>query len=496
MLTLPDTITDMDLMPALPDALLLGPPGTADALDFNKGRVGRNEDITLGEWSTQQLNDSMEIGREAEDNLSMPDEELDLDLGDDLAPQNFDDDDETSIHMGREAPAARAIGDDLMSDPAKAADDSIFNRLDDDDGPRGVDDDMNFDFPDDPIDLTIGGETAGRASPSPSRAASNDGDNEFLDATIVDEDGDAQQPLRQRKKKVLQADTETTIRNGQIERQQRDRSKILQPSSFLPRDPFMLGLMTLQKNGGFVSNVFENRGKGWAPEIQDMFSLENIRKIGQLKRRRDSGVGDLSDGEELHNGRPDKLPRLSFGEDEEAAIDIGDLDGPAGDVTRSVIQIGGDDNDVAVYDFEDDDGPGAIFDDGPLSPALDNTFDVTVPPLVHPEDDGPISQGTTHVVHLLREQFGDDAADSPARRAKAVVKFQDLLPKSNTTKSDATKMFFEVLVLATKDAIKVDQEDGVLGGDISVRGKRGLWGAWAEKDAGGEIAKQAPEIEA
>jgi len=55
-------------------------------------------------------------------------------------------------------------------------------------------------------------------------------------------------------------------------------------------------------------------------------------------------------------------------------------------------------------------------------------------------------------------------------------------------------MFFEILVLATKDAIKTEQREGELGADIRVRGKRGLWGDWAEKEAGGEIDTQGEEI--
>ena len=55
---------------------------------------------------------------------------------------------------------------------------------------------------------------------------------------------------------------------------------------------------------------------------------------------------------------------------------------------------------------------------------------------------------------------------------------------------DATKMFFEVLVLATKDAIKVEQPQSDLGGAIRLRARRGLWGSWAEEKAGGEIATQ------
>ena len=51
-------------------------------------------------------------------------------------------------------------------------------------------------------------------------------------------------------------------------------------------------------------------------------------------------------------------------------------------------------------------------------------------------------------------------------------------------------MFFELLVLGTKDAVKVEQEGGELGLPIRVRGKRGLWGDWAAREAGGEIAGQ------
>ena len=82
------------------------------------------------------------------------------------------------------------------------------------------------------------------------------------------------------------------------------------------------------------------------------------------------------------------------------------------------------------------------------------------------------------------------SSPSPDKRKKASVLFQDLLPEATTTRADATKMFFEVLVLATKDAVKVEQQEALLGGPIRVRGKRGLWGDWAEREAGGEIAEE------
>jgi Conserved region of Rad21 / Rec8 like protein len=46
-------------------------------------------------------------------------------------------------------------------------------------------------------------------------------------------------------------------------------------------------------------------------------------------------------------------------------------------------------------------------------------------------------------------------------------------------REDAVKMFFEVLVLASRDAIRVEQRSGF--GEISVRGKEGLWKGLGEE---------------
>jgi cohesin complex subunit SCC1 len=137
---------------------------------------------------------------------------------------------------------------------------------------------------------------------------------------------------------------------------------------------------------------------------------------------------------------------------------------------------------------DDDDGRGA--DGGSYMPA----FDETTAPLVHPQDSGPVSLGTKHAVHILRDLFGSESAHNADKRKKTTVVFQDLLPERKTTKAEATKMFFECLVLATKDAIKVEQAEG-MGAPIRVRAKRGLWGDWAEREAGGEMAQQLEEIQ-
>ena len=127
-------------------------------------------------------------------------------------------------------------------------------------------------------------------------------------------------------------------------------------------------------------------------------------------------------------------------------------------------------------------------DEGPM-----DAFDETTMPILHPAEAGPISVGTRHAVHLLRDRFagmGIGETSMPSKRSNTSVLFQELLPEERTTRPDATKMFFEVLVLATKDAIKVEQPQTDLGGAIRLRARRGLWGSWAEEKAGGEIATQ------
>jgi cohesin complex subunit SCC1 len=93
-------------------------------------------------------------------------------------------------------------------------------------------------------------------------------------------------------------------------------------------------------------------------------------------------------------------------------------------------------------------------------------------------------------VHLLRERFGAGAEESESERHSNSIVFQDMLPETRTSRADATKMFFEVLVLATKDAIKVEQPGTELGGPLRIRAKRGLWGQWAETAASGELPSQ------
>lgn len=459
-------------LPPPPDASWLL-SGVEDVTATPVGRKGRasNRDINLQE---DYDNSQFLQGSNANDDAIATLDDLDLGLDFGL--------DDPSIEVGRNAPMG-GIDDDVFSDidmvTGKNApdvsrtlnfDDNV--RIADDDGDVNMGGEDDFQFNDQDRSLMPG-------APVPvQRAGSVESQLSDVDELLASKDvADMYEPLddttmtvtrrptqRARKQKVLMPDDEIALTSTYIKQQQANRNNITKPASFLPRDPLMLALMDMQKNGGFVSSIMsDGRSAAWAPELRGMLSLDTFR--GELKRKRDSGVADV--GSDVGAA---KSPRLEIGD--ETDFGFGDALG-----NQSVGPDG------TMLEIPADDG---MFDDGgsPLP-----SFDETTMPLVHPADSGPVSQGTKHAVHVLRDLFGHDCATDEEKRKKSNVVFQSLLPEETTTKADATKMFFECLVLATKDAIKVDQGEG-LGDAIRVRGKRGLWGDWAERDAGGKIDNQ------
>ena len=521
---LPDTITPYDNLDLLP------PPSsdflasqleevTATPISSRKAAVRPNiRDINLQEDfnNSQFLQDT--TGDDDELALAnMDDLDLELDFGMDIddRPSKLMD---KSVEMGRDAPAARSIEDDMFSEldmglgkDRQAREASLGLDLDFGDGIHIADDEGDIQMGDDDLQFNFGDESAmpGAGRPDVNRARISESPLSDIDENLAKEvemeysrhqntdmyePGDdatadtIQAPQRQKKKKLLQPDDQTMLSNAQIKEQQSKRDNILKPQSFLTYDPYIVGLMDLHKNGGFVNNVlFEGRSDGWAPELKGLLSLSSIRP-NDLKRKRDSGVADM-DSEDEHGAS--KSPRLELPEDETVLGLDGTIAGNqsvAADGT--ILDIPADDT-VVFHDDDDNERPGSR--GGAPSSPMPN-FDDTTMPIVHPADSGPVSIGTKHAVHILRDLFGADAATNSEKRKKTAVVFQELLPEKKTSKADATKMFFECLVLATKDAIKVEQPEGSLGGPIRVRGKRGLWGDWAEREAGGEVARdQQPQ---
>lgn len=522
---LPDQITPYDNLDLLP------PPSsdflasqleevTATPAGSRKPMAARpsNRDINLQEDfnNSQFLHDT--TGDDEELALAnMDDLDLELDFGMDIddRPSKLMD---KSVEMGRDAPDARPVEEDMLSElgaggPSKdrqAREASLGLDLDFGDGIQIADDEGDIRMRDDDLQFDVGDQSAMPDTAVPtgsdmsrariSESPLSDIDEEFAKEVELEysrhmntdmyEPGDdptastVNAPQRQKKKKLLQPDEQTMLSNSQIKEQQSKRDNILRPQSLVAHDPYVVGLLDLHKNGGFINNILlEGRSDAWAPELKGLLSLGSIRP-NDLKRKRDSGVADM-DSEDEHGAS--KSPRLELPEDETVlGLDGANAANQSMTADGTVLEIPAHDDTAAIHGDDENERPASR--GGPSSPAP--AFEDTTMPVVHPADSGPVSIGTKHAVHVLRDLFGAEAATNAEKRKKTAVVFQELLPEQKTTKADATKMFFECLVLATKDAIKVEQPEGTLGGPIRIRGKRGLWGDWAEREAGGEMDRE------
>lgn len=525
-LMLPDQITPYDNLDLLPppsaDYLasqieeVTGAPIMARKVQVRASQrdINLQEDFNNSQFLNNTMIDEEELALANNDDLGL---ELDFGMDIDERPSKFMD---TTIEMGRDAPNARAVEDDIFSElsagPGKqrgTREPSLGLDLDYGDGVRIADDEGDIQMGDDDLQFNVadhseipeGLSTPGAPDMARTRISESplsDIDDEFAKEVEMEysrhnnsdmyepgEDPTASTiiaPQRSKKRKLLQPDEQTMLSNAQIKEQQSKRDNILKPQSFGTQDPYLMALLDLQKSGAFVSSVLlENRSDSWADELSDMLSLSTFRPF-DLKRKRDSAIADMEVDDE--DGTR-KSPRLELPDDESTVVGRAEsINGNQSETAEGTeIELAAND-DGAVFHDEDQERPGSRNANSPVP-----NFDETIAPIVHPADSGPVSIGTKHAVHILRDLFGAEAAHNADKRKKTAVVFQDLLPEGRTTKADATKMFFECLVLATKDAIKVEQKEGALGGHIRIRGKRGLWGDWAEREAGGEMAQQSQQ---
>lgn len=501
-LILQDAITDIDFLAPMPDPSLL----LSQSLDLqNLGLPNFGGDWDMD--SSQFLSNSVEQPR-AEHEILEEADDLDIDLGDDFdIPPPLDEG--TSIEIGRDAPAARRLSEEFNNTEL----DKELENADD----LGIDlgEDLT-ELPPRPevtitdTDIDMGGmtelgdldepivqeeEPVRERSASPlseldedeQRALEEEVQNTSLFQPIAEpepEEEEEQHQARAKRRRVIQQDTQTQLSSNEIRAQQNNREDILKPVSFLPRDPLLMALMNMQKSGGFVSSILgDGRSQGWAPELRGILSLEVVSRPAQ-KRKRDTDVAAAEDA----RATTSPVPQLEFEEDQ-PLIEEGDI-GLGGDTT-----LGGEEQEL--QQLEDEPIPQEE-EEEVFSPIPDN-FDDTTVPLLHPADSGVVSLETKHAVHLLRQVFGDAAETSEEERRNTAVSFQGMFPEATTAKTDIARMFNEILVLGTKDAIKVEQktDENELGGPIRIRAKRGLWGSWAETDvSGAEAIKSAAAAEA
>lgn len=474
-------ITDLDLLAPMPDPSLL----LSQTLDGDLA-LGNT---TIADWDASQfLSNSVEQARHEEMELQDMDD-LGIDLGEDL-----------ELEVGRDAPSERPMEEEFGTE-LKLRDDVDFDLDIGEEltglGPQ-VDTELNLG------DTEMGGmEGTDMPLPIPSSVAGDDvpaltredsplselGEDEETrlaqeiaeqDPTTIelDQEEESVHQARAKRRKVITQDAETMISTAQLRDQQANREKILKQASFLPRDPLLMALLNMQRSGGFVSSILgDGRSQGWAPELRGILSLEVVSRPS--KRKRDNAAAGLEQTEE----EAAALPELDVEQD--------DLTLGGGDIQPGDITLGGDE---PIMQLPSDIGQRPVEEDEEAFSPIPDNFDDTTAPIYHPAESGPVSLGTKHAVHLLREQFGPEAEESESIRQKNTIVFQELLPEAQTSRADATKMFFEVLVLATKDAIKVDQPGTELGGPLRIRAKRGLWGQWAETAASGELASQGQAV--
>ncbi|RMZ86537.1 hypothetical protein DV736_g6232, partial [Chaetothyriales sp. CBS 134916] len=485
-LNLPEVLTIDDLFPNMDFAYPMTQPAAIEAAsqDYDQDWTS-----TLNPQQSTQSRLSPE-----DDQAVLNDDDLGLDFGDDLGPN----DTTVSVQIGRDAAAERTLEDEVGGGEKVYEDDDLNLDLGED---IGIDAAPGPIQPVNDVDMQVAGDIVeeapllgddetlllrqqaeaerqreGSALSEPGSDVMRDLDETFHQTAEEEVSEVAVKQRQQRRKfKPIVPDVETVLHNRQIKQQAEDRSKILRAPAFLPRDPFLLTLMEMQKNGDFVTQAMnDGRSKGWAPELQGLLSFDVVHRPN--KRKRDSGIGGLSEDE-----HSEKSPRLDVLEDD-IDIDIG-----AGSQTDGAAAARADDTLPHIHSDrpgldEEEIGYGGDGEvDTYLFPAGDDDFNETTMPILHPADSGPVSLSTKRAVHLLCETFGGAPPDgTPSSQAKKSVLLQDMIPEQTTSREDATKMFFEVLVLATKDAIKVEQGDKHIGLPLRIRAKRGLWGDWAD----------------
>ncbi|KAF1350273.1 hypothetical protein EJ07DRAFT_139416 [Lizonia empirigonia] len=491
-LTLPDMITDLDLLAPMPDPALLLSQTLGGDLAFGN--------TTLPDWDASQfLSHSVEQPRQPEIELEDRDE-LELDLGEDFEPVGIDE--SLSFEVARRESVQRDREEEFGTELKDLRDDIEFD-LDNGEDLTELAPGTELNLPEDTdmggmgdtdLPLPLASSVAGDDVPQLTREdspLSELGDEEAtrLAQEVAEQDPTMFEPeqeeesihqARAKRRKVIVQDAETMISTAQLRDQQANREKILKQASFLPRDPLLMALLNMQRSGGFVSSILgDGRSQGWAPELRGILSLELVSRPS--KRKRDNAIAGLEQTEEEAAAVTEQTPQLEFDQDEPTLG--GDDFNLGGDTT-----IAGEEE---IIHLPSDIGARPIEEEEEADSPMPDNFDDTTVPLYHPAESGPISLGTKHAVHLLREQFGPEAEENEPIRQQNTIVFQELLPEAQTSRADATKMFFEVLVLATKDAIKVEQPGTELGGPLRIRAKRGLWGQWAETAAGGELASQS-----
>ncbi|KAK9355355.1 Rec8 like protein-domain-containing protein [Lipomyces doorenjongii] len=449
-LTLPNTITDLDLL--LPDpSIALGFNLNLDAPATQATVTGAHtsnvKDITLPE-----LQDSIELARgtDMDDELAnMGDDELILDTGEFLEGETSADVPMTgdegrymapideympdeSIEIGRDAQVNSDMIEDYGIEPIRdemsghevAADDIEAQK-----SMRLVDDMELLDLPglrqdDEPL--------------TPMR------DVDLNRATRVSAEVEADEPAKRTRapiKRKLKIDTVTELKGAFIKDMQNNRTGIIKNYAMLPFARESVTMFNMYETTGVFDMIF--KPSNMHESLSKILSPELLREVNARKRKA-SPEGPEGELDDVVSKK--MLMEPTFHEDNEVIMHD--------DEERYQVPI---DEYVEPNDEEQ-----VLLDlpfEGPLSSKDNETSRVVTSDDVGLVEDGLDNevQATQVVSDISRHTKETAAILQQELSEKDTIDFQSLTVES--TRQQAVKLFFETLVLATKDAIEVDQKN-------------------------------------
>ena len=257
----------------------------------------------------------------------------------------------------------------------------------------------------------------------------------------------------ERKRKLLTADSEIEISKKDYSSHLKDTSSILKKQRFLPRYASIMTLLEARMTGHLGDSIFFP--STIHPDLRAMLNPESLRRLD--KRKAEDSTLARQSPKKARVVEPEVLQEEGFG-------DGGFGDGGFGDTFGGGDGFAGDDYGFGGEPIQDLPEP-----ERRVSPSL---VDEDAAHMQEEEEaptsvTGSMSHSTLAAAHLLQKELAPHASSTLHELTEKSI------PSGKVRREDAVKMFFEVLVLASRDVIRVEQKGGFA--EINVLGKDTLF---------------------
>ncbi|CCJ28293.1 unnamed protein product, partial [Pneumocystis jirovecii] len=475
-LVLPETITEFDLLIPDPTFNIMDIDEIPEPSSFSY--VSKKQDITL----ISALDPSIEVGRGhqlnlVDDPLVQIDEsqkiDLDLGIGDNDGLQN-----DISVEIGRDrVPESRFSQEfsNIIGSEKDVNDENIF--LTDVDMGNHLDTIHSNDMHDplEPVtefsihQLEAIDQNNGLILEDRERSIS--GTTSTLTAEILEfdelqagipesNDKTTQSKTHQSRYKRVLEDSAIEISSKAFSSQLRNTSSITKQNKLLSSDPIFLTLTQLQTSGKFATHIFEPSNVH--PSIVSLLNPGYISFVQSnlFKRKRVENINQ----NDYDSANVSKHAKIDTTPINESRIDADLSNNNLGnfELENSNILLPVDDNSISIYDNSeinaDQVSKSSIYDfsikqDKEIELVNESTFDLGI------YDD-------LDLISTLRNRFNLEKNAS-----KNTINFNDLI--ENASRIDVSKKFLEILVLATKNLINIEQKESY--GDIRISASKELF---------------------